>query len=81
MEETKKVIVTDNSSLGIKISKEFRKQVEESNIITSSNELKKFLETGNYKYIIKSAENKEKIGRNTPCFCGSGKKYKKCHGK
>ncbi len=25
------------------------------------------------------AEN-EKIGRNDPCWCGSGKKYKKCHG-
>jgi preprotein translocase subunit SecA len=22
----------------------------------------------------------EKIGRNDPCWCGSGKKYKKCHG-
>jgi len=22
----------------------------------------------------------KKIGRNDPCFCGSGKKYKKCHG-
>jgi hypothetical protein len=21
-----------------------------------------------------------KPGRNDPCFCGSGKKYKKCHG-
>ena len=21
-----------------------------------------------------------KIGRNDPCHCGSGKKYKKCHG-
>jgi len=21
-----------------------------------------------------------KMGRNDPCFCGSGKKYKKCHG-
>lgn len=21
-----------------------------------------------------------KIGRNDPCFCGSGKKHKKCHG-
>ena len=20
-----------------------------------------------------------KIGRNDPCWCGSGKKYKKCH--
>ena len=22
----------------------------------------------------------ERIGRNDPCWCGSGKKYKKCHG-
>ncbi|HSE34993.1 MAG TPA: preprotein translocase subunit SecA [Candidatus Paceibacterota bacterium] len=25
-------------------------------------------------------ESGEHIGRNDPCFCGSGKKYKKCHG-
>jgi preprotein translocase subunit SecA len=23
----------------------------------------------------------EKIGRNDPCWCGSGLKYKKCHGR
>jgi preprotein translocase subunit SecA len=23
----------------------------------------------------------EKVGRNDPCPCGSGKKYKRCHGK
>ena len=23
----------------------------------------------------------KKVGRNDPCYCGSGKKYKKCHGK
>ncbi|NCX63400.1 MAG: hypothetical protein EBW84_11880, partial [Betaproteobacteria bacterium] len=23
----------------------------------------------------------EKIGRNDPCPCGSGKKYKLCHGR
>lgn len=28
-----------------------------------------------------SASAKEKIGRNDLCHCGSGKKYKKCHGK
>ena len=22
----------------------------------------------------------DKVGRNDPCWCGSGKKYKKCHG-
>jgi preprotein translocase subunit SecA len=25
--------------------------------------------------------NENKVGRNQPCPCGSGKKYKKCHGK
>ena len=25
--------------------------------------------------------HEEKVGRNDPCPCGSGKKYKKCHGK
>ncbi len=25
-------------------------------------------------------EEGNKIGRNDPCYCGSGKKYKKCHG-
>jgi preprotein translocase subunit SecA len=29
--------------------------------------------------LVKSAE--EKIGRNQPCYCGSGKKYKMCHGR
>ena len=23
----------------------------------------------------------DKVGRNDPCPCGSGKKYKRCHGK
>ena len=26
------------------------------------------------------AKTQQKIGRNDPCFCGSGKKYKNCHG-
>ena len=25
--------------------------------------------------------NEHNIGRNDPCWCNSGKKYKKCHGK
>ena len=28
--------------------------------------------------VVKSAE--EKLGRNDPCWCGSGKKFKHCHG-
>jgi preprotein translocase subunit SecA len=25
-------------------------------------------------------EREKDIGRNDPCWCGSGKKFKKCHG-
>ena len=25
--------------------------------------------------------DERKVGRNEPCPCGSGKKYKQCHGK
>ena len=32
----------------------------------------------NSKFLIPNS--KEKVGRNDPCSCGSGKKYKKCHG-
>jgi preprotein translocase subunit SecA len=28
-----------------------------------------------------AAAGKAKIGRNDPCFCGSGRKYKHCHGR
>jgi preprotein translocase subunit SecA len=28
---------------------------------------------------VRSSPN-EKLGRNDPCWCGSGKKFKKCHG-
>jgi hypothetical protein len=31
--------------------------------------------------VIKTVKREEpKVGRNDPCPCGSGKKYKKCHG-
>ncbi len=42
----------------------------------------------NLKVVLESSQDKEnkqklnnkKIGRNEPCFCGSGKKFKHCHG-
>ena len=30
---------------------------------------------------VKKHEFKKEPGRNDPCYCGSGKKFKKCHGK
>lgn len=59
--------------------------------------LNKFIETGDYRYIAGETRgsilnlkgkrlnpvirNEPKIGRNDPCLCGSGLKYKKCCGK
>jgi preprotein translocase subunit SecA len=28
----------------------------------------------------RTVDEKDRVGRNDPCWCGSGKKYKKCHG-
>ena len=44
--------------------------VENSNIQAENTETK----------MIKSENPRKKIGRNEPCFCGSGKKYKHCCG-
>jgi preprotein translocase subunit SecA len=33
------------------------------------------------KAVAAPVRNEPKVGRNDPCPCGSGKKYKKCHGK
>ena len=30
--------------------------------------------------ISKQISNNKKMGRNESCFCGSGKKFKHCHG-
>jgi len=30
---------------------------------------------------VQTVRVEEKVGRNDPCPCGSGKKYKQCHGK
>lgn len=39
-------------------------------------------ETNNYNVTIQAPSNDgvSKVGRNDPCPCGSGKKFKKCHG-
>jgi preprotein translocase subunit SecA len=35
---------------------------------------------GNKNTAVVATKKEDKIGRNDPCPCGSGKKYKKCHG-
>jgi uncharacterized protein YecA (UPF0149 family) len=36
--------------------------------------------TGGDDVIRQVKRDEPKIGRNDPCHCGSGKKFKKCHG-
>ena len=35
---------------------------------------------GNKENIVVVGKKSDKVGRNDPCPCGSGKKYKRCHG-
>ncbi len=49
-------------------AKEMHKQAEARNTVDLVHEKVK-------------GESGEKVGRNDPCPCGSGKKYKQCHGK
>ena len=35
---------------------------------------------GNKQNVVTVTKKDDKVGRNDPCPCGSGKKYKKCHG-
>lgn len=47
------------------------------NVQTNQGEIEGVLSSGG---TTGGEEKHEKIGRNDPCPCGSGKKYKKCHG-
>ena len=48
---------------------------------TSSAEVTNVTITGDFEEPTSEDNNISKIGRNDPCYCNSGKKYKKCHGK
>ena len=54
---------------------------EQAQIIGSGDEESDVVHQGN---VVRSAPTNpdgSKIGRNDPCYCGSGKKFKRCHGK
>ena len=53
---------------------EIRQNLEVKQVKGNTNEAKE-------KVAKKTVKKEKKIGRNDPCFCGSGKKYKQCHGK
>jgi hypothetical protein len=43
-------------------------------------ELGDCVEKNQYAFAIRDEATDRHVGRNDPCWCGSGKKYKKCHG-
>jgi preprotein translocase subunit SecA len=61
-----------------------RRQVDMSNLRTSKSDFSQYGSTGgsgqerNQK--VEPVRVDKKVGRNDPCPCGSGKKYKQCHG-
>ncbi len=61
-----------------KVNIQAEENVPKQTLVTSHNELSEFLDSP--AKVSVSAGTKT-AGRNDPCPCGSGKKYKKCHGK
>ena len=71
---------------------EFRARYEKDNQVHEHHELSEFKKdnSGHWMFFEGHEPTKKslqthvreepKIGRNDPCHCGSGKKYKKCHG-
>ena len=61
-----------------------KRQVDMSNLRTSKSDFSQYSSTGgggqdkNQK--VEPVRVDKKVGRNDPCPCGSGKKYKNCHG-
>jgi preprotein translocase subunit SecA len=63
---------------------ERRRQVDMSNLKTSKSDFSQYSSTGggdpDRKQKTEPVRVEKKVGRNDPCPCGSGKKYKQCHG-
>jgi hypothetical protein len=58
------------------------KEVENAPVLaTLARKKKRKKDTDSFIEAASNPEPHKKIGRNDPCPCGSGKKYKKCHGK
>jgi preprotein translocase subunit SecA len=60
-----------------------RKQVDMSNLRTSKSDFSQYSSSDGGQERVSKTEPvrvEKKVGRNDPCPCGSGKKYKQCHG-
>ncbi len=70
--KTREQVYSLIKTMDIQEKEEVQVQEEKQTLILSAEE-------GNNGQIIKKDE--DRVGRNDLCHCGSGKKYKKCHGK
>jgi len=63
---------------------ERRRQVDMSNYRASKSDFSQYSSTGggdpDRRQKTEPVRVEKKVGRNDPCPCGSGKKYKQCHG-
>lgn len=58
-----------------------RRRTDYSNLRTSRPDQASGGDDGEKKQKVQPVRVEKKVGRNDPCPCGSGKKYKNCHGK
>jgi len=69
----------DATGMGIATGAQQKAQQQMKGAQQGSNPMAAASQAGKQARTIKRAQ--PKVGRNEPCPCGSGKKYKKCHGK
>ncbi|MBI4004698.1 preprotein translocase subunit SecA [Candidatus Roizmanbacteria bacterium] len=78
-QEDKKMIFHSASSVDpYKESSRFTDHGSQNNPRSKIQDPGSDLEVGGFK-VIPPGTQRRKLGRNDPCWCGSGKKYKKCH--
>lgn len=77
-EKIKKVVIALDTKYILE-TMSVKSKIEKQAELAIKNSGKSESRDGKGKTIIKNKE--EAVGRNEPCYCGSGKKYKKCHGK
>lgn len=75
-----KVIRTDTAKTQLKGSVEFAAFFEEQGVRQLHEKSNFEHRDGKWFYLTGEHLPPIKLGRNEPCFCGSEKKYKKCHG-
>jgi preprotein translocase subunit SecA len=71
LEQVANLIIKINTD-NIQINLEEKEEVKKVDYITNEKDINSNINP--------SSKSEPEVGRNDPCPCGSGKKYKKCHG-